>query len=241
MRRSIARLRSFASELKRRNVFKVASVYAVVAWTTIMGASELFPVFGAPDWTVRMFVVVAVLGFPIAVALAWAYELRPTPPREHARAVDDVGQATIASPHIATLVEAPPAVATPADAGHGDETRLLSASTVLARWQDGHGRHERRFVRDFQVGRDAACELHLDDPLASRRHASVEYRDGLWWIRDLGSRNGTLVNGRRVTQVPLPSQCELRLHDEAAPIQLEIVGRPDARTVTSTRLHLTNE
>jgi len=49
------------------------------------------------------------------------------------------------------------------------------------------------------------------------------------------------VNGRRVTRVPLPTHCELKLHDQASPIQLELVGRPDARTVTSTRLHLTNE
>jgi hypothetical protein len=232
MRGSIARLRSFASELRRRNVFKVASVYAVTAWGTIMGASQLFPVFGAPGWTVRMFVVIAVLGFPIAIALAWAYELRPTPPLQGASPVE---------PGEALPALAAPGAAAALPRAAGDETRFVSTSTVHVRWEDVRGRHERSFAHDFQVGRDAACDVHLDDPMTSRRHASVEYREGLWWVRDLGSRNGTLVDGRRVTQVPLPSQCELRLHDEGVPLRMEIVGRPDARTVTSSRIHLTNE
>src|SRR5512145_2385062 len=72
-----ARLHSFVGETQRRNVFKVATVYAVTAWAASLGAAELLPAFGAPDWSVRIFVLFALLGLPIAVVLAWAYEITP--------------------------------------------------------------------------------------------------------------------------------------------------------------------
>ncbi len=68
---------SFFSELKRRNVYKVAVAYAVVSWLLIQLASILFPTFEAPPWTMKVFVAVVVLGFPVALVLAWAFELTP--------------------------------------------------------------------------------------------------------------------------------------------------------------------
>jgi TolB-like protein len=68
---------SFFSELKRRNVYKVAIAYAVVAWLLIQVASILFPTFEAPAWVMKVFVAIVVLGFPIALILAWAFELTP--------------------------------------------------------------------------------------------------------------------------------------------------------------------
>jgi hypothetical protein len=69
--------RNFFSELKRRNVYKVAIAYAVVAWLLLQAASILFPTFEAPPWTMKVFVVVTALGFPIALIIAWAFELTP--------------------------------------------------------------------------------------------------------------------------------------------------------------------
>ena len=69
--------RNFFSELKRRNVYKVAIAYAVVAWLLLQAASILFPTFEAPPWTMKMFVAVTALGFPIALIIAWAFELTP--------------------------------------------------------------------------------------------------------------------------------------------------------------------
>jgi adenylate cyclase len=69
--------RNFFSELKRRNVYKVAVAYAVVAWLLIQAASILFPTFEAPPWVMKVFVAVIVLGFPIALVFSWAFEITP--------------------------------------------------------------------------------------------------------------------------------------------------------------------
>ena len=68
---------SFFGELKRRNVYKVAVAYAAVAWLLIQLASILFPTFGAPPWALKLLVVIVAAGFPIALILAWAFELTP--------------------------------------------------------------------------------------------------------------------------------------------------------------------
>ena len=69
--------RNFFSELKRRNVYKVAVAYAVVAWLLIQAASILFPTFEAPPWVMKIFVAVILLGFPAALILSWAFEITP--------------------------------------------------------------------------------------------------------------------------------------------------------------------
>ena len=70
-------LRNFFAELKRRNVYKVAIAYAVIAWLLMQVASQIFPFFEIPNWAVRLVVLLLVLGFPIALVLAWAFELTP--------------------------------------------------------------------------------------------------------------------------------------------------------------------
>src|SRR2546426_11282762 len=69
--------RSFFAELKRRNVYKVAIAYAVVAWLLMQVASQIFPFFEIPNWAVRLVVLLLVIGFPVALILAWAFELTP--------------------------------------------------------------------------------------------------------------------------------------------------------------------
>ena len=70
-------LPSFFSELKRRNVYKVAVAYAIVAWLLIQVATQVFPFFEVPNWAVRLVVLLLILGFPVALILAWAFELTP--------------------------------------------------------------------------------------------------------------------------------------------------------------------
>ncbi len=69
--------RDFFAELKRRNVYKVAVAYGVIAWLLIQAGSILFPTFEAPGWVMKVFVAAIAAGFPIALILAWAFELTP--------------------------------------------------------------------------------------------------------------------------------------------------------------------
>ena len=67
----------FLSELKRRNVYRAGVVYIMTSWVVIQVATQIFPLFEIPKWIVRLMVVLLVTGLPIALALAWAYELTP--------------------------------------------------------------------------------------------------------------------------------------------------------------------
>jgi len=68
---------TFIAELQRRKVFKVGAAYLVVAWLAVQAASIGFPAFDAPPWTLRVFILVALLGFPIVLVLTWMVDLTP--------------------------------------------------------------------------------------------------------------------------------------------------------------------
>ncbi len=68
---------SFFAELKRRNVYKVAVAYAVVSWLLVQIATQVFPFFEVANWAIRLVVLLLVVGFPIALVLAWAFEITP--------------------------------------------------------------------------------------------------------------------------------------------------------------------
>src|SRR5947207_2237307 len=70
-------MKNFFAELKRRNVYKVAVAYAVVAWLLIQIATQVFPFFEIPNWAVRLVVLLLIIGFPVALVLAWAFEITP--------------------------------------------------------------------------------------------------------------------------------------------------------------------
>jgi hypothetical protein len=211
MSRVAFRLKGFVAELRRRSVFKVTSVYAITAWGASMGAAELLPAFGAPDWAVRAFVLVAVLGLPFAAVLAWAYDITPK------GIIRDEQDAVDGGTHL----------------GHQTTMLFGAQGSVRVVWTDGQGMHEKILHRDFRLGRDESCEIHLDDPMVSRRHAEVIHAEGRWWVQDLGSRNGTLLNGKRVNRVPLPARSEIKLYDAAPVLRVEVHAASAAQTVTS--------
>ena len=68
---------SFVAELKRRNVFRVGAAYGVVGWLLVEMASVVLPTFSAPEWVMKVFTFLVILGFPLALVLAWAFELTP--------------------------------------------------------------------------------------------------------------------------------------------------------------------
>jgi len=69
--------KNFFAELKRRNVYKVAIAYAVVAWLLMQIATQVFPFLEIPNWAIRLVIMLIVIGFPIALLIAWAFELTP--------------------------------------------------------------------------------------------------------------------------------------------------------------------
>jgi hypothetical protein len=221
MAKWLDRLQRLAGETRRRSVFKVATVYAVTAYGASMGVAQILPTFDAPIWAVRGFMVLAALGLPIAIALAWVYEIT-----DHGivrdRAVDELeGQALPGRP--------------------ASRTTILFGSHGLVRvsWREGATLHERAFGSSFKLGRDVACGLHFDDPMVSRQHAQVTFEDGRWWISDLGSRNGTTVSGKQIRRVPLPVRCEVRLYEAGPPLMFELKAGPSAPTVTPPILEQT--
>jgi TolB-like protein/Tfp pilus assembly protein PilF len=68
---------NFFSELRRRNVYKVAVAYLVASWLLIQIATQVFPFFEIPNWAVRLVVLILILGFPAALIFSWAFEITP--------------------------------------------------------------------------------------------------------------------------------------------------------------------
>jgi TolB-like protein len=71
------RIDNFFAELKRRNVYKVAVAYAIVGWLLVQVATQVFPFLEIPNWIVRLVIVLVAAGFPVALVIAWAFELTP--------------------------------------------------------------------------------------------------------------------------------------------------------------------
>ncbi len=68
---------NFFAELKRRNVYKVAIAYIVAGWALSQGIAQVFPVFDIPNWVIRLIVLLIIIGLPIALVLAWSFEITP--------------------------------------------------------------------------------------------------------------------------------------------------------------------
>ncbi len=81
------------SELKRRNVYKVAVAYVIAGWALAQGLAQVLPVFNVPNWIIQLLVVLIVMGLPVALGLAWAYELTPEGIKRTEQ-VDDTAAAT---------------------------------------------------------------------------------------------------------------------------------------------------
>jgi hypothetical protein len=197
------RFKSAIAELKRRKVFRVGSIYLVLAWGASTGAAELFPAFGVPDWGVRAFVIAAFLGFPLAVALAWAYEITP---EGVVRDLGDEDEEVVLDPASSETTAI-------------DGTTVSEYQRVRVSWQaDGRARVA-DFRQPFIIGRDSDADVRLMHNKISRHHARVHFEGGQWWIADLNSRNGTYLDGARLTEpAPLGSNSEVALFKGGPPI-----------------------
>jgi len=84
------KLGAFFAELKRRNLYRIAIAYAVIGWLLVQIATQVFPFFAIPNSVVRIIVLLIIVGFPIAVVSAWAFEL----PREGINRADRVDRSS---------------------------------------------------------------------------------------------------------------------------------------------------
>jgi TolB-like protein/Tfp pilus assembly protein PilF len=82
--------KTFFGELKRRNVYKVAVAYIVAGWALAQGLAQVLPVFSIPNWVIQLIVLLIILGLPVALGLAWAFELTP----EGLKRTEEVDEAT---------------------------------------------------------------------------------------------------------------------------------------------------
>jgi tetratricopeptide (TPR) repeat protein len=91
-------------ELKDRKVIRASAVYAAVAWGVVIGAADLTDILELPSWVPKVILVVAVLGFPVAAVLAWAFELTPKGLTKATPFVDPKTQRRSRQPFLAGLV-----------------------------------------------------------------------------------------------------------------------------------------
>lgn len=105
-----------------------------------------------------------------------------------------------------------------------------TSAEIIATWRDKRW----SFQRTFTIGRDEACELHIDDPKISRRHARIVAQHGSWYVEDLGSSNGTSVNGELVARAALPSTALITLYDGGDGIRLNVNAPGGATTILAS-------
>ncbi len=204
----VKRIGLLVAEFKRRGVFKAVVAYAVIAWGASLAATDLLPAFGAPEWAVRAFILCAALGLPVVAVLAWLYEITT--------------RGIVRDPGVGKMQ---------GGSGEGNTTIVSANAGVRVCWEDAQGAQERSFVHDFAIGREPPCELTLDDPHISRRHAEVRYEQGRWWLVDLGSRNGTRLNGKLVQRATLPPSAVVRLYDAGPALRIDL--ETGAATITA--------
>ncbi len=192
-------LTDFLAEAKRRRVFRTAGVYLVAVWGLSQGAVELAPLFDAPNWLVRSLAISLLALLPVLVLLAWMF---------------DIGRSGIArDPHdVAARRDIDLDIANMSTMIGGD----LGPGAVIVRWNRSGGENAGSFLEEFFLGRADPCRVRFYDSLVSRKHARIFFEDDAWWIEDLGSRNGTLVDEKQVARSILPKRCEIRVN-EAGP------------------------
>lgn len=217
-RHAVARFINFLADLRRRKVVQTGTVYIVALWLLAQGAADLFPAFGLPDWTVRAFVVLGIAGLPVVLLLSYLFQLTASGlVRDHGAA--DAGHRQRTGP-------------TPAE----EETQMgdcTAAGAVSVFWDDAGGRQQKRFLSGFLIGRSFDCQVRLSSTRVSRHHAEVFIDEDSWFLRDLGSANGTWLNGERVVTAPLRQDNQVQCGKEGPTVVLQLEVVADTELFTS--------
>jgi len=164
-----SKLGSFLAELKRRKVYRVAVVYAAVAFVIWQAAEIAFPSLHLPEWTLTFVVVIALIGFPIALVLAWAFEITP----EGVRRTEPARAEPAAAPS-----SAPPAIA------HDVERRSI-AVLPFANMSDDP---ENEYFSDGMTEEIINALTQLRDLRVAARTSSFAFKGKAPAIADVGAK-----------------------------------------------------
>ncbi len=191
------RLQRFIGELKRRKVFQVTSFYLVSAWGLSAGAADIFDVLDFPAWASRYFVIALFSCTPLVVVFAWVFELSRSGIQRDRGVASSIGETVDERTVLAKQLDVP---------------------VLTAVWKG----NTLRFTGEFVVGRDDGCGLQLTDPLVSRQHAKFEFYEGQWRVRDLGSANGIIVDGAKVTLAALLPESRVQFYPSGPELTVTI-------------------
>lgn len=194
-------------ELKRRKVIRTCLLYILLCWGALQVGDILFPALGFNSDTASLyFLYLAIAGFPVTFALAWFFQITPegivrTMPFVERRVLSNIppinDRRTSRAGHLFGK-----------NAEQPDYSWILIAeSGPLAGLSFG-------IVKEVVIGRSLECDLTVVSPHISRRHARLSLEDDELLIADLGSSNGTVVNGYTIAEKQaLHHDDELRFHD----------------------------
>jgi TolB-like protein/Tfp pilus assembly protein PilF len=219
------------AELRRRNVFRAATLYAAAAWLVVQVATQVLPLFGAPNWTLRMIVLAAVIGFPFVLAVSWYYELTPeglkreseVPREESIRHIigKRLDRAIIAVLSVAVVLLLANTLVRHRDVASAPDKSVA----VLPLLDEGSGAGGNRYFSDG-LSEELISELtRIEGLKVIGRNSSFQFRDSKDDSRMIGAKLGVanLLEG------------SVRRVGEAVRISAELISVVDGSTVWSER------
>ncbi len=166
------KLKNFLAELKRRKVYRVAIGYAVVGWLVIQIATQVFPFLAVPDWAIRLVIVLFVFGFPVALVLAWAFDITP----EGVKRTEDV-----------PVAAEPPVSARP---GSAPPATIPQKSIAVLPFENLSDNQENEFFADGIQDDVLANLAKIADLKVISRTSVRQYRSGTRNLREIGIELG---------------------------------------------------
>jgi hypothetical protein len=174
--------------------------------------SDFFPAFGLPVSVLRVLGILAILGLPLVLLVVWRYDVTPEGVvAKRQKGADATVERQMSPTQVAQWVKS--------------RHNSLGAGHIVARWTDAENVVQREeFFRPFFIGRDHACDIELADGRVSRVHAALWAEGGQWHVRDLGSSNGTWLDGEQIKMSVLPEHCKLRAHEDGPMVELTVAA-----------------
>ena len=208
----MARFFKFLVDLSRSRVMHATGAYIVTVLLLSRVISDFFPAFGLPVSVLRVLGILAILGLPLVLLVVWRYDVTPEGVvAKRQKGADATVERQMSPTQVTQWVKS--------------RHNSLGAGHIVARWTDAENVVQREeFFRPFFIGRDHACDIELADGRVSRVHAALWAEGGQWHVRDLGSSNGTWLDGEQIKMSVLPEHCKLRAHEDGPMVELTVAA-----------------